>query len=82
MEMSNYEEQTYFIDSEALSPQALEKKHQLEMNPSSRTNHMEYMEGMEVIDSNIKDKVQENMQSYDYSIYTKEDVCRALEHNK
>ena len=25
MEMSNYEEQTYFIDSEALSPQALEK---------------------------------------------------------
>lgn len=81
MEMSNYEEQTYFIDSEALSPQALEKKHQLEMNPSSRTNHMEYMEGMEVIDSNIKDKVQENMQSYDYSIYTKEDVCRALEHN-
>lgn len=81
MDMSNYEEQTYFIDSETLSPQALEKKHQLENDPSSRTNHMEYMEGMEIIDSNIKDKVLENIHSYDYNVYTKEDVCRALEHD-
>jgi len=78
--MSNYEEQTYFIDSEALSPQALQKKHLLETDPSSRTNHMEYMEGMEVLDSDIKDKVLAHIKLYDYSKYTDTDVRRALAH--
>ena len=30
----------FFIDSEYLSQQAVEKKHSLENNPESRTNHM------------------------------------------
>ena len=39
----------YIINSDNLSPQALEKKTRLEQDPSSRTNHMEYMPGMEQI---------------------------------
>ena len=37
----------FFIDSDKLSEGALAKKHRLEQDPSSRTNHMEYMPGME-----------------------------------
>ena len=40
-------ENQFLIDSEYLSKEALEKKHRLETDPSSRKNHMEYMEGME-----------------------------------
>lgn len=76
--MSDYREQ-YFIDSEALSPQALEMKHLLERDPHSRTDHMAYMEGMEVIDSDIKDWVTAHMRSYDYHKYTAADVRRTLE---
>ena len=47
----------YFIDSDKLSQKALEKKHKLENCPECRTNHMEYMEGMERIESDIYDKV-------------------------
>jgi len=72
----------FFIDSEYLSESALKKKHELESDPTSRTNHMEYMEGMEVIDSDIKDIVVEAMNSYDYSKYTARDVRMALEHDK
>ena len=46
-------ENQFFIDSDKLSEAALEHKHKLETDPSSRTNHMEYMEGMEQIDSEI-----------------------------
>ena len=42
-------ENQFFVDSEHLSPAALEKKHRLETDPSSRKNHMEYMPGMEII---------------------------------
>ena len=31
-------ENSFFVDSAFLSPQALEKKHQLETDPSSRTD--------------------------------------------
>ena len=44
-------ENQFFVDSEHLSPAALEKKHRLETDPSSRKNHMEYMPGMEIIQS-------------------------------
>ena len=37
----------FFVDGEHLSPAALEKKHRLESCPESRTDHMEYMDGME-----------------------------------
>ena len=73
-------ENQFFVDSKHLSPQALEKKHTLETNPSCRTNHMEYMEGMEQINSDIKDKVISQMKEYDYSRYTAKDVKNALEH--
>ena len=44
-----------------------------------RTNHMEYMEGMEILsESTIMEQVISAMNSYDYNKYTKEDVIRAL----
>ena len=73
-------ENQFFVDSEHLSPKALEKKHRLETDPSSRTNHMEYMAGMEKIESDVCKNVMEAMHSYDYSKYTAKDVMAALEH--
>lgn len=70
----------YFIDSEYLSPQALEKKHRLETDPASRKNHMEYLPDMEQIESDIREKVISQMDSFDYSKYTAVDVKAALEH--
>lgn len=75
-------ENQFFVDSGALSEDALRIKHRLEQEPSARKNHMEYMEGMERIDSDIMDKVLGEMQRYDYSVYTAEDVCRALESDR
>ncbi len=70
----------FFVDGEHLSPSALEKKHRLETDPTCRTDHMEYMDGMERISSGIMDKVLSEMNSYDYSRYTAKDVKAALEH--
>ncbi|MCR5290314.1 MAG: 2-iminoacetate synthase ThiH [Treponema sp.] len=72
-------ENSFFIDSSFLSEAALKKKHSLENDPSTRTNPMEYMEGMEVIDSDIRSKVISQMDAYDYTQYTAQDVQRALE---
>lgn len=74
-------ENQFFVDSEHLSPQALIKKHRLENEPAFRTNHMEYMDGMEIIESDICSKVMEQMKSYDYSNYTASDVKTALQHD-
>ncbi len=71
----------FFVDSEHLSPEALEKKHRLENEPSFRKNHMEYMPGMEIIESDVCKSVMSQMNSYDYSKYTADDVNAALEHN-
>lgn len=46
-----------------------------------RTNHMEYMEGMEVLESDVMEKVIAAMNAYDYHRYTAEDVKRALGHD-
>ena len=73
-------ENQFFVDSEHLSPAALEKKHRLETDPSSRKNHMEYMPGMEIIESDVCRQVMSQMESYDYSIYTARDVRAALDH--
>ena len=73
-------ENQFFVDSAFLSEKALEKKHRLETDPSFRTNHMEYMPGMEHIQSDICQNVLEQMNSYDYSKYTQKDVQAALEH--
>ena len=74
-------ENQFFVDSEHLSSEALEKKHRLESEPSFRKNHMEYMPGMEIIESDVCANVMAQMNSYDYSEYTAEDVKAALEHN-
>ncbi|MCH5279664.1 MAG: 2-iminoacetate synthase ThiH [Christensenellaceae bacterium] len=71
----------FFVDSEHLTPEALKKKHQLETDPASRTNHMEYLSGMERIESDVCARVLEQMNSFDYNKYTARDVEKALEHD-
>ncbi|MBQ6937017.1 MAG: 2-iminoacetate synthase ThiH [Clostridia bacterium] len=75
-------ENQFFIDSEYLSKEALRKKHRIETNPSSRKNHMEYLPGMDKIESDVCKNVMEQMNSFDYSKYTEEDVKAALRHDK
>lgn len=77
--MENIMENQFFVDSDKLSPQALEKKHRLENDKSFRTDHMAYMEGMERISPDIRNKVISAMNEYEYSKYTSTDVLRALE---
>ena len=73
-------ENQFFVDSEFLSPEALKRKHELETNPASRKNHMEYMPGMEIIKSDIRDTVMAHVEEYDYDKYTARDVRAALDH--
>ncbi len=74
-------ENRFFVDSEYLSPEALEKKHRLETDPSSRASHMEYLPGMEIIESDVRAKVISHMDAYDYGKYTARQVKAALEHD-
>ena len=73
-------ENQFLIDSDKLSPAALEKKHRLENDRSYRTNHMEYMEGMEIINSDVCENVMTQVKSFDYGKYSAKDVKAALEH--
>ena len=73
-------ENKFFVDSEYLSPEMLKRKHELEENPSARANHMEYMPGMEIIESEVCEKVMGEMKAYDYVQYTARDVRAALDH--
>jgi len=73
-------ENQFLIDSDKLSPAALEKKHRLESDRSYRTNHMEYMEGMEIINSDVCENVMTQVKSFDYGKYSAKDVKAALEH--
>ena len=73
-------ENQFFVDSEGLSDAALAKKYRLETDPSSRTDPMEYLPGMEQIQSDICGKVLAAMKEYDASRYTAKDVQTALEH--
>ncbi|KAI4452741.1 hypothetical protein C823_007326 [Eubacterium plexicaudatum ASF492] len=70
----------FLIDSDKLTPEALKRKHQVEQDPSARTDPMEYMEGMERISSDIMEKVLDQMRGYEPQEYTDADVCRALMH--
>ncbi|MGI6007731.1 MAG: 2-iminoacetate synthase ThiH [Ruminococcus sp.] len=47
-----------------------------------KTDHMKYMEGMEVISSDIMDRVIREMNEYDYNRYTEGDVVAALSHDR
>ena len=46
------------------------------------TDPMQYQEGMEIIDSDIFDKVQTARATYDYNKYTEADVLAALAHSE
>ena len=74
-------ENQFFVDSEYLSPQALERKHKLETDPSSRKNHMEYLPGMEQIESDVCRLVMSQAEAFDYARYTAKEVKAALEHD-
>ena len=74
----NEENQVYFVDSDEMPPEALKRKHRLEQDASFRTDHMKYMEGMQVIESDIKDKVLAAMKAYDCEQYTTSDVERGF----
>ncbi len=80
--MMNEENQIYFVDSDKLPAAALERKHRLETDPSFRTDHMKYIEGMEQISSDVMEKVIRQMNEYDYYSYGEEDVKRALSHDR
>ena len=80
--MIDEESQVYFIDSDQLPPEALKRKHQLESDPSVRSDHMKYLADMEIIYSDVKDIVLREFNSYDYNQYTAADVRRALSHER
>ena len=46
----------------------------------NRTNHMEYLPDMEVLESDIQQKVIDAMNNYDYDKYTAKDVLNAINH--
>lgn len=71
----------YIINSGKLSDSALRRKNELENDPSSRTDHMKYIEGQEQINSDILQKVLAQMDSFDPDSYTGADVVRALQKN-
>ena len=72
-------ENHFLIDSDELSEAGLERKHRIENDPSFRTDHMAYLPGMDVIESDVCRNVMEHFESYDYSKYTTKDVRRALD---
>ena len=72
-------ENQFFVDSKYLSPAALEKKHKLETKAACRKNHMEYLPGMEIIESDVSRRVMSQTASFDYSVYTADDVRAALD---
>ena len=75
-------ENQFFIDSEFLSAEALKRKHELENNPAARRDIMEYLPGMEVIKSDVREQVMSRVAEYDASRYSGRDVLRALEHER
>lgn len=76
------EENHFLVDGSQLTPEALKRKHQLEQDPSCRKDPMEYMPGMEVLHSDVREKVISQMEAYDPGAYTALDVQRALEHDQ
>lgn len=72
-------ENQFIIENTKLSREALDRKRRLENEPSSRRDIFEYLEGMEILESDVSSKVMEHFHSYDYSSYTAADVKWALE---
>ncbi len=74
-------EERFLTDDSHLSPEARAKKHRLEQDPGSRTDHMAYTEDMEQLDSDLQQQVLSAMRAYHPEAYTAADVRRALEHD-
>ncbi len=72
----------FFVDSDQLSAAALARKHELENNPASRRDIMEYLPGMEVIESEVREQVMSRVAAYDPGRYGTADVMRALGHER
>ncbi|MCR5665365.1 MAG: 2-iminoacetate synthase ThiH [Eubacterium sp.] len=68
----------YLIDAKEMSARELSQKHKIETDPNARIDHMKYLPGMDIIESDVCDKVMAQMESYDYETYTAADVRRAL----
>ncbi|GAB6401188.1 2-iminoacetate synthase ThiH [Pseudocoprococcus immobilis] len=71
----------YIIQWDDMTPEAKAKKERLEQDPSFRTDHMAYMEGMDQISTDIRDKVMSQVESYNEKVYTAADVQAALAHD-
>ena len=71
----------FLIHNDSLPQEELDRKTALETDPSTRSDHMKYMEGMEIIDSDIQDHVLNAFNTYDYNKYTARDVRAALSHD-
>lgn len=52
-----------------------------EWKKENRIDHMTYLPGMEVLESEVQSQVIDAMNSYDYNQYTEADVRRALSHS-
>ena len=52
-----------------------------EWQKKNHIDHMAYLPGMEVLESEVQAQVIESMNAYDYTGYTEKDVRRALEHD-
>ena len=56
------EENQFLVDGKNLTPAALKRKHQLENDPSCRKDPMEYLPGMEQLQSEVREKVISQME--------------------
>lgn len=74
-------ENQFFVDHGQLSPAAQKRKHELETDPSCRRDPAEYLPGMEILQSDVCDRVISQMKQYDYDSYTAHDVRQALSHD-
>ena len=78
MTEKNKTKNEFFVDSGKLGPAAIEKKHRIEQDPAARSNHMEYLDDMDRIDSRVREDVIRRMEAFVPEKYTEEDVRRAL----
>jgi len=71
-----------FIFDADLPQSVLELKHRLENDPSARTNHMEFLPGMEQITSDVREKVLAQAESFDAEKFSARHVKAALDHER
>lgn len=74
------EENAFLVDSGHLSHRALERKHRLETDASSRSDPRAFLPDMDRIDATIRETVTAEWKSYDPSECTAADVVRSLSH--